>query len=245
MRSILFISIFNTALFSNSLLETGCSSFIDKKLQGCALENILNDNDKEESLLKKHGLKKSVFRIREETDISIKDEINITVSLKSIKVTHQNQELLIVRNIVNEQKSCPPFCIEPMNIDGVKTVAELETLSFIENLKENKNSLLLDTREHRFYKESTIPGSINLPYSMIQEDSQYFKKVLALLGIRKVNEKWQLKDVPKLLVFDNGVTENKASRLIKSLLKLSYPSDKILYYRAGIVSWKSLGLTLY
>ena len=80
---------------------------------------------------------------------------------------------------------------------------------------------------------------------MLQADSQYFNDVIAILGIKKVADTWQLKDVYDLLIFDDGITDDKASKVIKSLLKLSYPSDKIFYYRGGFSSWKNLGLTSY
>ncbi len=233
MRTVLFIFILSSLLQADEQLAIGCSSSVNKEIQGCASENILAE--------KREGL----FDVKDKETLLGSNEINMSKKLKSVKVIHENQELIIVRTVVNDEKTCPPFCIEPMTISTVKTVGELETLSFIESLVKKKNRLLIDTRVSKLYKKSTIPGAINLPAGMIQKESKYYKEVLELLGLKEVRGKWKVKNVPTLLVFDNGITDNKASGTIKTLLKLSYPSNKILYYRGGVSSWRNLGLTLF
>jgi len=233
MRVILFISILSSLLEANKELAIGCSSSVNKEIQGCTSENILAD--------KRDGL----FDVKDKESSSDIDEINISKTVKSVKVIHDKQELLIVRTVVKNEKISSPSYIEPMNISTVKTVGELETLNFIKSLEKKKNRLLIDTRVSQLYKKSTIPGALNLPYTMLKKESKYFKEVLELLGLKELRGKWKVKNVPTLLIFDNGITDNKASESIKTLLKLSYPSNKILYYRGGIRSWESLGLTLF
>ena len=222
-----------TLLLSTEPSIGGCnSSSASKELEGCESPNIFEKD------------RKDTFKIREVVEPK-NQHINITRELKSVNVKHKGKELTIVRNISNNKKSCPPFCIEPMNIKGVKTLGELETLEFIKSLNDKGNSIVLDIRENKYYREGTIPGALNLPLDMLQVDSKYFNDVIAILGIKKVAKKWQFKEVHDLLIFDDGITDNKASKAIKSLLKLSYPSDKIFYYRGGFSSWKNLGLTSY
>jgi hypothetical protein len=48
-----------------------------------------------------------------------------------------------------------------------------------------------------------------------------------------------------LLIFGESNEDNTARKSIEALLELSYPNQKINYYRAGIESWSRLGLTLY
>lgn len=171
-------------------------------------------------------------------------ETAINKNLISVKVLHENKEVLIVRTNINDEFTCPPFCIEPMKIEDVITVGELEVLSFIDKLKEKKARLLIDVRESSIYKKGTIPGAINLPFTMLEDKSKYQKEVLKLLGGKHLNSKWSFKDAQSLLIFGNSPIRNSASSSIKKLLELGYPSSKLLYYRAGVSSWKGLGLTV-
>jgi len=172
----------------------------------------------------------------------------ISEQLMSVKVLHETKEILIEREVLNHQETCPPFCIQPMHIENVLTVGELEVLSFIEKLKEKKARLLIDVRESAFYVQGSIPGSINLPFSMLKAKSKYQEEVLKLLGATGIKKssslKWSFKDAQSLLIFGNSITSDEASNAIKELLKLGYPSSKLLYYRAGLTSWKGLGLSI-
>jgi rhodanese-related sulfurtransferase len=201
--------------------------------------------------------KSTIFESREESncteeknkDISVEViKTAMTEQLMSVKVMHETKEVLIEREVVNHEKICPPFCIEPMSIENVVTVGELEVLSFIDKLKDKKARLLIDVRESVFYMKGSIPGSINLPFSMLKAKSKYQEEVLMLLGAKLMkkssNAKWSFKDAHSLLIFGNSITSNEASNTIKELLKLGYPYSKLFYYRAGLTSWKALGLTV-
>jgi hypothetical protein len=80
---------------------------------------------------------------------------------------------------------------------------------------------------------------------MLKNKSKYQEQVLKLLGGKKRGEKWMFKLVPTLLIFGESEEDDKASNSIKTLLELSYPAQKIYYYRTGIEAWNRLGLTLY
>lgn len=209
--------------------------------QGCDISSIIDKMSLEEK-------KSPTFKIREEKikiDRKKKVESKITETLKSITIVYENQTIVIKRTPKNQHHTCPPFCIQPMNIKGIKTVGELEVLDFIKELKGEKPKLLIDVRNSREYNQNTIPGAINVPYSMLKPSSKYQQEVLTLLGGKKRGEKWIFKSVPTLLIFGVSKENDKASKAIKILLKLSYPNKKIYYYRAGIEGWKDLGLTLY
>ncbi len=245
-KTMLTIFLISTSLYGVDPLIEGCSSSISKDSKGCELKSIFKEEKKdifkiEEKLLNTIQVvrQKDTLKIHEEEG-SIKKsfQTNISRDLRTLNINHKGQELTIIRKVIDDKKSCPPHCIVPMNIDGVKTVGELETLDFIKNLNKNTDSLILDVRENKDYNRGTIPGALNLPVHMLKVNSKYFKDVVMILGINS-------KDVHDLLIFDDGVTDNKAFEAIKSLLKLSYPSDKIFYYRGGFSSWKNLGLTVY
>lgn len=212
--------------------ETGCSiAGVLKVSKSSVLENIKERN------------------CTNDVDENISMRAAMRENLMSVHVLHENKEVLIERRVSNSKKSCPPFCIEPIKIKEVITVGELEVLDFINTLKEKKSQLLIDVRESIIYGKATIPGALNLPFFMLKDDSKYQEEILKLLGAElsthNLNQKWVFKNPQSLLIFGSSVTSNEASGTIKQLLKLGYPSNKLFFYRAGIESWKALGLTIY
>lgn len=188
------------------------------------------------------------FKIREDIAIDIisKDiETKITEKLTSINVGDKNKNIEIKRVVKNIKHICPPFCIQPINIDGVKTVGELEVLDFIKGLNGKEPRLFIDIRKNREYKKSAIPGSINIPFNMLKSESKYQTEVLTTLGGKKIKNRWMFEFVPYLLIFGQGSDDSQTVNAIKILIELSYPKEKIYYYRAGFDGWKKLGLTIY
>ena len=235
-QSIIYLIFLKSSLYADTI---DCLSSPIEEEQGCSIASILKEKPS------------PPFKIREEKRIVKKPleittmELQITESMKSIEVTHENQQIVIKRNSQNAQYTCPPFCIKPMNIKGVTTVGELEVLDFIKELKGEEAKLFIDIRKSKKYKDSTIPGAINIPYTMLTNKSKYQKDVLKLLGGKKVGNRWKFKHIPTLLIFGEKEESSEAYEAIKTLLKLSYPNKKILFYRGGIENWKRLGLTLY
>jgi len=222
-------------LSSHSLLwseESNCLSKSAPKEVGCNIINILEN-------------KSERFEIREEKIPSFTQKLKITETIESIEVEHEHQTITIQRESTQSEKTCPPFCIQPMTIGEVKTVGELEVLEFIKDLKEKKLKLFIDTRLPKEYKTNTIPGAINIPYTMLEKNSKYREQIIKLLGGKRRGEKWKFTLVPTLLMFGESDESIHITQTIKNLLELSYPSTKILYYRGGIKNWKQLGLTIY
>ena len=142
-------------------------------------------------------------------------------------------------------RPCPPFCVQPFEpIKGVKTLGELELLDFLKNEVTNNKGVLVDARLPKWYKEGTIPGAINLPFSILNPDSSnlYLEQVLPILGAEKKGDKWDFTNAQVLAVFDNGPWCQQGVRAIKNLLKIGYPKEKIKYYRGGMQYWQILGL---
>ncbi len=181
--------------------------------------------------------------------------VNITKDLESIVIKEDNKDIKIERiqdtkhrltsSFTKTSRECPPFCIQPMNIGKVKTIGELELLKYIQDMqKEDSDTLLIDARTRDWYREGTIPTSINLPFTMLKKDSKYLKKILKLLGAKEVDGKWNFDKVPTMIIFSNGIWDEQATKEIKSLISLGCPEDKILYYRGGMQNWHILGLTV-
>jgi hypothetical protein len=213
------------------------SSYLQASEEGCIISSVVKD-------------KVPTFKIREEGEelkqVRTKNlKLSITERLNSITIFYENQKIEIKRTPKSPKHTCPPFCIQPMNIKGILTVGELEVLDFIKGLNGKEARLLIDIRKNKQFKQHTIPGSINIPYSMLKDHSKYQQQVLSLLGGKKYGDKWVFKSVPKLLIFGASNEKDDARKAINTLLKLSYPNTKIYYYRAGIEGWSNLQLTLY
>jgi rhodanese-related sulfurtransferase len=170
--------------------------------------------------------------------------VKITKDLESIKIIYQKKEFFIERRANIEEQNCPPYCIQAMNINNIKTIGELETINFIKLLQDKKDRILIDTRSVRAYNESTIPGAINIPSVLLDIDNKYRDDILKLLGGKKLQNKWYFRNIKTLLLFDNGILDNQSQKAIESLINVGYPQNKILYYRGGFNSWKDLGLTI-
>ncbi len=110
-------------------LEIGCSTFVSNTQEECSQNNLLEEKSfvlksliqEEEPLKEKKTLKKTTHKIK------------ITTQLDSVQIVYQNKDFLIERTEDNSKRSCPPYCIQPMNIANIKTIGELETLDFIKN----------------------------------------------------------------------------------------------------------------
>jgi len=180
-------------------------------------------------------------------DVKITEEIasvNIKHKEKSIKIKRiQDTNHRLTNSFTKTSRECPPFCIQPMYIEGIKTVGEIEVLEFLQEITKGVNALLVDARTSEWFQDNTIPGSINLPFTMLNKGSKYLDKILKILGAEKINDKWNFDNVVKILVFSNGIWDGQAPKAIKNLIGIGYPKDKILYYRGGMQNWQNVGLT--
>lgn len=163
-------------------------------------------------------------------------------------------------------KPCPPFCVNPLEVkDGVATVGELDVINFRETALYEGEGVLIDTRTSDWYRKETIPGSVNIPFTVFERpaDDPELVAVLKQLGAKqrgRVNvimrtlEKaglfdgdrktadWDFSSASTLLLWCNGPWCDQSPRAIRALLDLGYPADKLSYYRGGMQMWQTLGL---
>ncbi len=187
-----------------------------------------------------------------------KNKIGITEELDSLDIKYagktvtikriQNPKNKLTNGFAKTSRVCPPFCVQPIEISPeIKTVGEIELLAFLDNEVKNSKGLLIDARLPDWFEKGTIPGSINIPFSILDGglENDHALKILKLLGAIKTKEnKWEFKNVQKLLLFCNGLWCGQSHRAIKDLLSMGYPADKLLWYRGGMQSWQLLGLTV-
>jgi len=179
----------------------------------------------------------------------------------------QDASHVIEDSFAKTSRPCPPFCVNPISIaENIETVAELEVIDFMETDYAVGEGAIIDTRISTWYQRGTIPGSINLPFTVFEKpaDNPELVEILESLGARERDrvgaiqrgieslgffdgdmktEQWDFTQAKQLLVWCNGPWCDQAPRAIHALVKMGYPPEKLKYYRGGMQMWQSLGLT--
>lgn len=186
----------------------------------------------------------------EELDVKITSDIpyvNVSHEGKTVRIQRiQDTSNKLANSFTKTSRPCPPFCVHPMNIaPGVTTVGELEVLDFLKNDVSANHGLLVDARMPDWYEKGTIPGSVNIPFTILSEglDNPHTSRILRLLGASENQGEWDFANARDLMLFCNGLWCDQSPRAIKNLISLGYPSGKLFWYRAGMQSWQQLGLT--
>ena len=193
-------------------------------------------------------------------------ENNIAPGLESVDVIHNGKIVSISRSDAKEatlpkgydktSRHCPPFCVQPITVlEGVETIGELEMLDYLKRMSDGDKSILVaDSRGPEWAARGTIPGSINVPWRLINTDmsgmfamdgeTDTLNHVLeSTFGAKKNDSGWDFTDAKTLVMFCNGPWCGQSSVNIKTLAKLGYPADKLKWYRGGMQDWVSVGLT--
>jgi rhodanese-related sulfurtransferase len=194
------------------------------------------------------------------TTISHAANVNITAEIESVSVQHGESQVVIKRNqdlnntinpaFAKTSRQCPPSCIQPASLSiGVETIAELEVLDYLKQQSNGDDSILIiDSRLTDWVAKGTIPGAINIPWTKL--DSEQGADSIAIgailqekLNARNLSGLWDFTTARTLILFCNGIWCGEASNSIMNLLRYGYPAHKIKWYRGGMQSWQSLGLT--
>jgi len=207
-------------------------------------------------------------------------EVNITKEIAYVDTVHDGKVVRISRNqdqdhvltggFTKTSRKCPPYCIKPMKVgEGVQTFGELEVLDFIKNNVNNGTGVIVDARLESWHLKGTIPGSINIPFTVFGDTKNklVLNSALSKLGVRKKSKKsfvtfmweslqrliknnsvdlgyWDFSEAKKVLLWCNGMWCGQSPRAIGNLIKLGYPAEKLNYYRGGMQTWALLGLTV-
>lgn len=173
-------------------------------------------------------------------------DVSFTVNGQSYAISRdQNQENQLAGEFARTSRACPPFCIQPMQIAaGVVTIAELETLEFLQTKVADGTGLLIDSRLPDWFAKGTIPAAVNVPFATLDATNPYRTEILQALGATGAPGDLDFSNALDLVLFSNGPWDDQASRAILNLLDAGYPSEKIRYYRGGMQDWLLLGLTV-
>ncbi len=184
----------------------------------------------------------------------------------------QDQDNVLNDGFAKTSRKCPPFCIQPMQVaPGVTTVGEAEIFRFMDRELKSGDGLLIDARTPSWHEKGTIPGSINIPFTVFNGDdddpatvaalekvggvqrgevswlTRKLEKVFAALGWFGADRKtdtWDFTHAKQLVLWCNGPWCGQSPRAIHGLLSHGFPAENISYYRGGMQMWKILGLTV-
>ncbi len=194
------------------------------------------------------------------TNVTADKPVGISKTMMEVSVIHEGEAVKISRiqhneNTVNPafaktSRPCPPFCIEPMILaPGVETIGELEVIDYIARMSAGDNGILvIDSRTPDWVKRGTIPGAVNLPWTLLNpargaDPLSILDIFESKFGVTESEGLLNFSNAKTLVLFCNGMWCGQSPNNIKNLLKFGYPADKIKWYRGGMQNWESLGLT--
>jgi len=180
------------------------------------------------------------------------DKVKITPDTSYIYVYHKGKVVKVHRIQDTKHKLTgeyaktyrPKHYIQPIKLmDGIATIGEVEVLKFMKDKVNNKKGLIIDTRDRVRYNKESIPSAVNIP-ATIRDKTKVMEQIFFSLGMKKSNDgSWNFSKVMELVVYCDGLWCRKSPDMIKTLVDLGYPTDKIYYYRGGFQMWKILGFT--
>jgi len=192
--------------------------------------------------------------------VAASEKVNITTGIPYVDIYHKGKIVRIQRNPDTQNiidldyaitsRPCPPYCIQPIKLSsGVETIAELEVLAYLKLISAgDKTILLIDSRESKWLSKGMIPGAINIPWQRLYNKTASNDKIADIIqfkfGVARVDGLWNFQNARTLVLYCNGPWCGQSATNIKALLALGYPPGKLKWYRGGIQSWKSLGLTV-
>ncbi|MDK1119182.1 MAG: rhodanese-like domain-containing protein [Anaerolineae bacterium] len=170
---------------------------------------------------------------------------------ESVKIIRdQNNAAIVIPAFAKTSRPCPPFCIQPIVLaPGIETLGESEIIAYLMKMSAGDSSIMvIDSRTPDWVQKGTIPGAVNIPWTALNPakgaDPLSISEILEdRFGAKSLEGLWDYTDAKTLVMFCNGVWCGQSPNNIKNLLKFGYPPHKIKWYRGGMQSWYSLGLT--
>ena len=180
-------------------------------------------------------------------------EAYITKGVKEVKLKYDGKEIVIKRELKEIPKEYSNKTlvgvIAPMKIDkNIETIGELEVLDYMKKAQNDDSILLVDARTPNWYEKIRIPTALNAPFTLFKDKTTAIEELTLDFGVSlKKDKSLDFSEAKTLIIYCNGAWCAQSLQMIKdakySLINLGYPKDKIKYYRGGMQSWVTLGLT--
>ena len=179
-------------------------------------------------------------------------EIGLSVSVGEHTIMrNQDNAATVNPAFAKTSRPCPPFCIQPMQLrPGIQTIGEQEIIHYAvmmskgEKMPDGSEIMVIDSRTPDWVAKGTIPGAVNLPWTLLSErkgaDPLSIAEIMTTkFGAEEQNGLFYFDKAKTLVLFCNGMWCGQSPNNIKSLLKYGYPADKIKWYRGGMQNWEN------
>ena len=181
-------------------------------------------------------------------------DVLITDSLKSIPAIHDGETVVVQRNqdrsanIIKYYQSTWRGKLQPLHPFKplpVETLAELEVLDYIEKIYKGDNSILLvDSRpQSSINLTGIIPSAIRVNSTMIYAKNKRDETLLRF-GVTNNDGVYNFDQAKTLVLYCNGAWCGKSPKMIRKLISMGYPPEKLKYYRGGMQAWQLHGLSV-
>jgi len=180
-------------------------------------------------------------------------EVFISPGVVSIDVNHQGEVIKLQRDQDRDNEISSFYVkttrgkiqkMHPFTPHAVETVGELDVIEYVKQRSAGDDTILvIDTRTPNWPVISGgIPTAVNIPYTRFKNKEKALEIMEDQLGVQ-VDDVYDFSYAKTLIMYCNGVWCGQTPAAISALLKYGYPAAKLKYYRGGMNSWKSLGLT--
>lgn len=180
-------------------------------------------------------------------------KVMISSDRYSVEVKHNGKNVTLMRNQDPDGTIVPLYQrtnqgkVQPMHPfapHAVETIGELEMIHYLEQVSAGDSSVLvIDSRTPDWVERGTIPGSINIPFTRFKDSQTALEVMETEFGVFAADV-MDFSNAKTLVMFCNGNWCGQSPSAIRKLLNLGYPAARIKYYRGGMQSWHSLGLTV-
>ncbi|MGV6825656.1 MAG: rhodanese-like domain-containing protein [bacterium] len=181
-------------------------------------------------------------------------EVFISPGVVKVPVKHNGKDVQLMRiqkkknEIVEFYRRTDRGKIQPMDPfkpHTVNTIGELEMIDYVKQKSAGDDKLMIiDSRTPDWVKRSgVIPTAVNIPFTEFKESTTTMEIMEDQFDVL-VGETFDFSNAKTLVMYCNGNWCAQSPTAIKKLLAMGYPAAKLKYYRGGMQSWTSLGLTV-
>lgn len=176
----------------------------------------------------------------------------IAPGLYSFTVDHEGAKVEVMRNqdpnnkvheLYNTTFRGMPQPIRPFEPHDVETIGEREFVDYMQQAEVDENVMVVDTRTEGWHYRLTIPGSYNVPYTVMNEPDSTADALEEFGAKKNADGSFDFSNAKTLAMFCNGYWCGQTPSMIRAMLDAGYPAEKMKYYRGGMQAWTSLGLT--
>jgi len=181
-------------------------------------------------------------------------QVMIMRGVLDVEVKHKSKIIKIMREQDKENEIVPFYrkttrgsiqAMHPFEPHKVDTIGEREIIDYIKQQSDNDDSIIIiDSRTPAWVKLSgMIPGAVNIPFTKFK-DAESTLEVMEEEFDVITGETFDFRNAKTLVMYCNGAWCGQSPTAIRKLLAMGYPAAKMKYYRGGMQSWTSLGLTV-